>query len=121
MPFTSGVSSRPNINERVHDAVEFLGLPQVGVEVFLDEFGQNPLVLVETLKVVDDGVGMPLDDRLDHGNGVGDDLRCQGQVDLTVVVGIDAAEFIHDLFVNNVVIDGAASAERSAPPRAKPD
>ena len=92
-------------------------MPQLGVEGLLDEFGQNPLVVVETFKVADDGAGMPIDDRLDRGNGVGDDLRCHTQVDPAVVVRVDAAEFIPDLIVDDViVISGAAASEHIAEP-----
>lgn len=61
---------------------------------------------------------MPLDDRLNRGNGVGDDLRCHNQVDPAVVVRVDAAKFSPDLVVDNVivVIGGAAASEHIAEP-----
>ena len=87
--------------------MELVRLPQVGVEVLLDVLGQDPLVFVQVLKGADHGGGMPLDNRPDGRDGIGDNLRRPDKVDPAVVVWVDVIELIRDLVVDDIVVQSA--------------
>jgi hypothetical protein len=63
------------VDERVDDLVELVGLSEICVQVLLDTFGQDPLVLLEVLQFLDDSAGMPLHDGLHRNDGVGPGSR----------------------------------------------
>ena len=66
------------VDERVHDAVELVGLPQGGVEVLLDVLGRDPLIVLVWLEVLADHVRVPLGDRANRADGPLDRLRRGG-------------------------------------------